>query len=120
MARNDEKARYAVAAAVGVVFFVLIGFFAYSTEAGVDGSQPLTYWLSWPIRFGVIWWVALGAIVGAALNFLHSRPLEETRQRDTERPSEADALDGYGEMSDEERRSRISAIIDRPSEASRL
>lgn len=119
MSWDHEKTRYAVAMALGVVFFVLIGFFAYSTEAGVDGSQPLTYWLSWPIRFGVIWWVALGAVVGAALNFLHSRPPEEARQRGAERPSEAEAVEGYGEMSDEERRGRLAAIVGSKSSSGR-
>lgn len=119
MVWNSEKARYAVAAAIGVVVFVLVGFFAYSIERGPEWSYSLTEWLAQPLRFGVFWWAVLGAVVGAAYNFLLSKRLDEMPPHRAEGPSEAEKMDGYGEMSDEERQSRLAAIVGSKSSSSR-
>lgn len=58
---------YLIAAAVGAVIFVIVGYFVYATD---PGGWSFSYWLRDPIRRGVFLWAALGAAIGCALRFL--------------------------------------------------
>lgn len=62
----------AAGVAIGVVF-VLIGYFAYASMAGVDGSISFERWIARPIRRGIVWWFTTGVAVGVALRFAFCR-----------------------------------------------
>lgn len=62
---------YVVAALIGAVVFVIVGFFAYATD---PGGWPFRYWLTRdPIESGVHIWAGLGLLIGAAARYAATR-----------------------------------------------
>ena len=51
-----------IAALIGVVISVIVGYLAHA--AGADGAASFGYWIRHPARFGCFWWGLVGALVG--------------------------------------------------------
>lgn len=61
---------YVIAAVIGVVVSVIVGYFVYATD---PGGWAFGYWLRDPIRRGVLYWATLGAVIGAGVRYLQTR-----------------------------------------------
>lgn len=55
---------YVIAAIIGAIVFVVVGYFVYATD---PGGWAFGYWLFDPIRRGVWKWALTGAAIGAGL-----------------------------------------------------
>lgn len=61
---------YLVAAAIGAIIAVVVGFLVYSIPTGPADSQYFSTWLMSPLRYSVIYWVVTGIAVGCGLRYL--------------------------------------------------
>ncbi|MNE49123.1 hypothetical protein D3C87_1536110 [compost metagenome] len=70
---KPNQTRYIVSIALGVLTFVIIGYFVYAARYGAEGAPSMSYWLRRAIYNGVYWWVLIGGAAGAAANYLISK-----------------------------------------------
>jgi hypothetical protein len=66
---DGRSVGFVVAAVIGAVVFVIVGYFVYATDP--DGWS-FGYWIADPIRRGVWKWAIVGAAVGCGLRYLHT------------------------------------------------
>lgn len=67
---NQQSINYGIAALIGAVLAVILGFIVYAIDGqGVDFS----YWITHPVRFGVLGWVFIGGLVGVGLRYLTAK-----------------------------------------------
>lgn len=57
---------FVIAALVGAVVSVIVGYFAYASAH--DGIS-FSFWIERPVRYGAIWWALTGLIVGPAARY---------------------------------------------------
>ncbi len=58
---------YVVAAIIGAIFFILIGYLIYSIPTSYDGVVRLQVWMSAPWTYRVPHWMFLGVAIGLGL-----------------------------------------------------
>jgi hypothetical protein len=60
---------YVVAALVGAVLFVMVGYFVYALPADAGGAASFSFWIENPVRYGAVWWALAGLFIGPAVRF---------------------------------------------------
>jgi hypothetical protein len=60
---------FVVAAVIGAVLFVIVGYFAYAASSDAVG---FAYWVRRPLQFSGLYWALLGAAVGCGLRYLQT------------------------------------------------
>jgi hypothetical protein len=64
---NQQSINYGIAALIGAVLAVIVGFMVYA----IDGQGvTFSYWIIHPIRYGAFGWVFIGGLVGAGIRYL--------------------------------------------------
>lgn len=68
--QKSDALGFAVAAVVGAVVLVVVGYFVYATPGG---AVSFGYWLHSPVRFGALNWAFAGILAGVAVRYLSLR-----------------------------------------------
>lgn len=61
---------YVIAAAIGAVILVVVGYFVHAAPGDAVGFQ---FWIERPIRYGVPLWAIVGLLLGAGVQYVRAR-----------------------------------------------